>query len=78
MLLEDIFSPPVNGLQDVNSDNSRPVYRTSRKTKLTLRQIRKLRRMLDVRTFEKQQYLEKLRKQYGTKPAVGVPGAPSL
>jgi hypothetical protein len=78
MLLEDIFSPPVNGLQDVNSDNSRPVYRTSRKTKLTLRQIRKLRRMLDVRTFEKQQYLEKLRKQYGAKPAEGQPGAPSI
>jgi hypothetical protein len=67
MKLLEMFDPPVSGYQDINSDNSKPVYRTSRKTKLTLKQIRKLRRMLDVRNFEKQHYLKKVRDQYGSK-----------
>lgn len=68
MRLLEMFDPPVQGIQDVNSDNSRPVYRTSRKTKLTLKQIRKLRRMLDVRNYERKLYLQKVKKQYGAKP----------
>jgi hypothetical protein len=67
MLLTEVFDTPINGLQDVNDDNSQPVWRTSRKTKLTLKQIRKLRRMLDVRNYEKNIYLSKVRTQYGSK-----------
>lgn len=77
MQLHEMFDPPINGLQDVNTDNSKPTYRTSRKTKLTLKQIRKLRRMLDVRSYEKKQYLEKVRKQYGAKPEEEA-GGPAL
>ena len=65
MKLTEMFDPPVAGYQDVNQDNSKPVWRTSRKTKLTLQQIRKLRKMLDVRNYEKKQYLKKVREQYG-------------
>lgn len=68
MNLNEMFDPPISGFQDVNTDNSKPVWKTSRKTKLTLKQIRKLRRMLDVRNYEKQQHLSKVRKQYGAKP----------
>jgi hypothetical protein len=68
MQLFEMFDPPIQGLQDVNTDNSKPVWRTSRKTKLTLAQIRKLRRMLDVRNYEKKLYLTKVREQYGAKP----------
>lgn len=68
MKLLEMFDAPINGMQDVNADNSKPTYRTSRKTKLTLKQIRKLRRMLDVRNYEKKKYLENVRKQYGAKP----------
>ena len=68
MQLFEMFDPPIQGLQDVNTDNSKPVWRTSRKTKLTLAQIRKLRRMLDVRNYEKKLYLGKVREQYGAKP----------
>jgi hypothetical protein len=71
MKLLEMFDPPVQGMQDVNSDNSKPVYRTSRKTKLTLKQIRKLRRMLDVRQYERKLYLQKVKKQYGAKPEGG-------
>lgn len=64
MKLFEMFDPPVAGFQDVDQDNSKPVWRTSRKTKLTLKQIRKLRKMLDVRNFEKKEYLKKVREQY--------------
>jgi hypothetical protein len=67
MLLNEVFAPPIQGLQDVNSDNSKPIYRSSRKTKLSLKQIRKLRRMLDVRQYEQKKYLEQVRLQYGPK-----------
>jgi hypothetical protein len=77
MILSEMFDAPINGLQDVNTDNSKPTYKTSRKTKLTLKQIRKLRRMLDVRNYEKTQYLEKVRKQYGAKPEEAA-GGPAL
>jgi hypothetical protein len=65
MKLLEMFDPPIEGYQDVDADNSKPVWRTSRKTKLTLKQIRKLRKMLDVRNYEKQKYLAKVRQQYG-------------
>ena len=68
MQLFEMFDAPINGMQDVNADNSKPVWRTSRKTKLTLAQIRKLRKMLDVRNYEKKLYLNKVREQYGAKP----------
>lgn len=68
MQLFEMFDAPINGMQNVSDDNSKPVWRTSRKTKLTLAQIRKLRRMLDVRNYEKKNYLEKVRTQYGAKP----------
>lgn len=77
MQLFEMFDPPVQGLQDVNSDNSKPTYKTSRKTKLTLSQIRKLRRMIDVRNYEKKIYLGKVRNQYGAKPDQEA-GGPAL
>lgn len=67
MILSEMFDPPVAGFQNVSDDNSKPVWRTSRKTKLTLNQIRKLRKMLDVRNYEKKLYLDKVRAQYGAK-----------
>lgn len=75
MQLFEMFDAPINGMQNVNDDNSKPVWKTSRKTKLTLKQIRKLRRMLDVRNYEKKKYLENVRKQYGAKPEQEAGGA---
>jgi len=67
MKLMEMFDTPIAGMQDVDQDNSKPTWKTSRKTKLTLKQIRKLRKMLDVRQYERQQHLKKVRKQYGAK-----------
>lgn len=73
----EMFDAPINGYQDVESDNSKPRWRESRKTKLTLKQIRKLRKMLDVRNYEKQNYLKKVNQQYGA-PAAAEGAMPSL
>jgi hypothetical protein len=72
MKLTEMFDTPVSGYQDVDQDNSKPTWKTSRKTKLTLKQIRKLRKMLDVRQYEKQLHLKKVRKQYGAKAEEGA------
>ena len=64
-------SPP--GLQDLDSDNSTPRWKESRKAKLTLRQIRKLRKMLDIRNFEKAKNLKKIQDQYGPPPQPAGP-----
>jgi len=76
MKLFEMFDAAVPGYQEVGDDNSKPIWRTSRKTKLTLSQIRKLRKMLDVRNYEKAKHLAKVRKQYGAKPE--AEGAPSI
>jgi len=65
MKLFEMFEPAIPGYQDVESDNSKPKWKESRKTKLTLKQIRKLRKMNDVRNYEKAQYLKKVHEQYG-------------
>ena len=77
MKLLEMFDPPINGYQDVAQDNSAPKWRETRKTKLTLKQIRKLRKMLDVRNYENQKYLKKVHQQYGASASPDA-GAPSL
>jgi hypothetical protein len=64
MKLFEMFDPAPEGYQDVANDNSKPKWKETRKTKLTLRQIRKLRKMNDVRNYEKSQNLKKVRAQY--------------
>jgi hypothetical protein len=72
MKLFEMFEPAIEGYQDVASDNSKPKWKESRKTKLTLRQIRKLRKMNDVRNYEKSNYLKKIHAQY-SQPAPEQP-----
>jgi hypothetical protein len=58
----------VPGMQDVGDDNSTKYAR--RQTRLTLKQINKLRKMNDIREYEKEAKLKNIRAQYGT-PADG-------
>ena len=69
MKLFEMYDAPLQGYQDVEADNSKPKWKESRKTKLTLKQIRKLRKMMDVRNFERQRHLKKVHEQYGAVPA---------
>jgi len=64
MNLYEFFQPETPGFQDVEDDNSQPEAGDLRKTKLTLKQINKIRRMNDVREFEYQENLKQIKKQY--------------
>jgi hypothetical protein len=64
MILLELFSREKSAYQDLSQDNSQPRLGDLRKTKLTLRQINKLRRLNDVRGFEFKERLEKVRRQY--------------
>lgn len=72
MILFEMFDKAIPGYQDVNSDNSRPDPDSLRKTKLTLRQLNKLRKMNDVRNYEYQQKLKQIQQQYA------APSQPTL
>jgi hypothetical protein len=68
MILLEFFNKVPDAYQDLSDDNSQLKLNNLRKTKLTLKQINKLRRMNDVRTFEYKEQLKKIKKQYFTPP----------
>ena len=71
MILNEIYSREAEAYQDVSQDNSQPRLGNLRKTRLTLRQLNKLRQMNDVRTYEYKQKLKQVKKQYA--PPVAAP-----
>ena len=73
MILNEIYERSPAAYQDVSQDNSQPRLGDLRKTRLTLRQIGKLRQMNDVRNYEYKEKLKNIQKQYGT-----VPEAPAM
>ena len=64
MILNEIYDRSPAGYQDVAADNTQPHLGQLRKTKLTLKQLNKLRRMQDTRTYEYGEKLKLIRKQY--------------
>jgi len=72
MILNEIYKKQPEGFQDLSQDNSQVTLGDLRKSHLTLRQLRKLRMMNDVRTFEYKEKLALIRKQYA--PPVAPPG----
>ena len=64
MILNELYQREPEAYQDVKQDNSQPKLGDLRKTKLTLRQINKLRRLNDVRTYEFKEKLKKVQLQY--------------
>lgn len=64
MILNELYQREPDSYQDVALDNSQPRLGDLRKTKLTLRQLNKLRRMNDVRTYEFKQKLKRVQQQY--------------
>jgi hypothetical protein len=69
MILNELYHREPEAYQDVAQDNSQPQLGDLRKTRLTLRQIRKLRQMNDVRSFEYKEKLKLVRQQYAPPPA---------
>ena len=64
MILNEIYSREPEAYQDVSQDNSQPELGNLRKTRLTLRQLNKLRQMQDVRSYEYKEKLKQVKKQY--------------
>lgn len=75
MFLREFFEAAPEGWQDRQDDHSQPKWGESRKTKLLLREINKLRRMQEVQAYERAKDLKKIRKQYSP-PTQG--NAPTL
>lgn len=53
------------GIQDLQQDNSIAMKTDTRKTRLTLEQINKLRQLNDVKMVEYHKKVEQVRKQFG-------------
>jgi hypothetical protein len=69
MLLTEFFKKDPQAYQDLSQDNSQPELGDLRKTRLTLRQLNKLRMMNDVRAVEYKEKLKNIRTQYAPPPA---------
>lgn len=72
MILNELYQRSPEGYQDVSQDNSQPRIGQLRKTRLTLKQINKLRQMNDVRTYEYKEKLRLIKQQYA--PPAAPPG----
>lgn len=64
MILNELYSKTIPGYQDLEDDNTQLTKDDLRKTRLTLRQINKLRQMNDIRNIEHKAKLEKIQKMY--------------
>lgn len=72
MILTELYQAVPAAYQDVAQDNTQPSLGDLRKTKLTLRQINKLRRLNDVRAYEFREKLQRVQTQYAP------PAAPAI
>jgi hypothetical protein len=64
MLLQEFWKKEPDAYQDLAQDNSQPATNNLRKTRLTLRQLNKLRKMNDVRSVEYKDKIKLIRQQY--------------
>lgn len=64
MLLIEFIEKTSADRQDLSQDNSQIELGDLRKSRLTLRQLNKLRQMNDIRAFEYKQKLKQIRQQY--------------
>jgi hypothetical protein len=69
MILNEFWKKEPEAYQDLEADNSQPELGDLRKTRLTLRQLNKLRKMNDVRSYEYKEKLKLVRQQYAPPPA---------
>jgi len=74
MILNELFERAKPEYQDLEDDNTQLTKDDLRKTRLTLKQINKLRRMNDIRTVEMQQKIKKVQTQYGPQEETGGMG----
>lgn len=71
MILNEIYNKEPEAYQDLSDDNSQPQLGDLRKTRITLRQLNKLRKMNDIRSLEFKEKLKLIKQQYAP-PAAPV------
>ena len=64
MILNELYNRSPEAYQDLSQDNTQPRLGDLRKTKLTLRQINKLRKMNDVRAYEFKEKIKRVKTMY--------------
>ena len=64
MILNELYERSPAAYQDLSQDNTQPRLGDLRKTKLTLRQLNKLRKMQDVREYEFKEKLKRVKTMY--------------
>lgn len=69
MILNEMFAQYPGQYQDLAKDNSQLKYTDSRKTRLTLDQINRLRKMNDMRALEHAKEMSLVQQMYGAQPA---------
>jgi hypothetical protein len=74
MILNELFDKAVPGYQDLEDDNSQITKDDLRKTRLTLKQINKLRQMNDIRNIEHDEKLSKIQTMYASSFDEAGPG----
>ena len=77
MMLSEFYDTAPEGYTTPKDDNSSLKLDDSRKTRLTLSQINRLRLMNDVLKFEHEKQLERVSKQYRPPAEPGMMGAGS-
>lgn len=68
MLLQEFWDKEPEAYQDLSQDNSQVQIDDLRKSRLTLRQLNKLRKMNDVRAYEYKEKLKLVKQQYAPPP----------
>lgn len=74
MILNELFEKPVPEFQDQSQDSTTLKYEDSRKTRLTLGQLNRLRKMNDMRSLEHEQEMSFVRKMYAPPAPTGDMG----
>lgn len=69
MILNELFSKAPPEMQDLSQDGSALNYEDTRKTRLTLGHINRLRKMNDMRALEHEKDMAFVRKMYAPAPA---------
>jgi hypothetical protein len=64
MILNELYQRDPEAYQDLSQDNTQPRLGDLRKTKLTLRQLNKLRKMNDVRAYEFKEKIKRVKVMY--------------
>lgn len=64
MYLFEIYDQSPEAYQDLSQDNSQAKLDNLRKTRLTLKQLNKLRQMNDVRAVEYKEKIDQIKAQY--------------